>query len=184
MSNNTIPDEYKGIIRKCIKSSEKYLAENNLDYIYLDVNTRANSIDAAGYLTLFLESCGINTIEAFKDTLPGGYCCGIVPPPSVMSGNILTLPSNIRYIGQGAFMESKGFQVADLRGVISIGRYAFTNSSVEQVRFDDSAQYIDDMAFANCNLKVIYLPDDDLFEVMEHKLKKLFIVNEPRIERL
>lgn len=157
---------------------QKQLSMNDLKTFYSDIVfeiavAKDGCKEDVGKLTTFLESCGIDTINALKK-VPMLYCACVTPPDSILKFNNLKFPSHIKEIGAEAFYSSPGFTTLDLRGIETVGPMAFFNTQITEVLINESLKNADRSIFRECKIEWVYLPDNADFEVLSELIRYAF----------
>lgn len=160
-------------IKNVIATGKKFLQKNDLDgfYDYLSVNEDdANTISS---ITRYIEKIGIPTIK-YLSSIPHYYCFDAIVDKYLTASNlindsVLSFPKNIKEIGYYAFSGAEGFYTVDLRNVKILQEGAFEESSVTDIFFGDDFTFISG-SFYDCNIKTIYLPDNDKFELNKESI--------------
>lgn len=149
---NAPPDKV-ATMKRIIEDCKPYLAKNDLVGMYEYLNNSGWSHqcegDKFGYITEFLEDCGIDTVSAVKPAIPPLFCIYADVPKSLLGTTaedigILSFPRYIKEIGRAAFFNSHGFISIDLRGLTKLGYQCFGNlPDVDTIIVDTSIVSLD-----------------------------------------
>ena len=149
-------------IKELIDSGMKYLEYNDLDGFYDYIKSNVSHDADVRTVTEILEDCGIDTVNNFKNGIPYGYLClDDYIPDSLIKGDGIAFPKNIKTIGESAFYcnNHSNLSTVDLTNIEKIGPYAFQESSVETIYLPDPNEIeLDLTVFYLTNLSKIYFP--------------------------
>lgn len=175
----------KNILRDIIERAKPYLAKNQLDEMYDDIDHCNEPFESfhrnfLGYITEFLEDCGINTVSALLSggIIPGCYArminngamhinADLIDNQTFKGNKALHFPPQIKRIGPSAFENNNCFNILDLRGIESIDDFSFAGIGFIDIIINDSLSYIGTGAFDDTFIQNVYCDHRDIDEVKE-----------------
>ena len=164
--------DYKDIM----EGGMKWLEANDLDrfYDYL-VNEKKVSVEV-GYITRFLEECGINTLASLRSgCVPRWFGLGNLPK-SMLTDGCLKFPPNIYFISEDAFAGVR-LECLDLRNIDSVQEGAFISCKFNHIYLSDKAYNYDDGALYSGSAGIIHIPKDMDMEIAKELIARLYAKN-------
>lgn len=159
---SSLDTHHKQVVRKILENGKPYLANNELIGFYAhtkDFVDDDEELKMVGYVTEFIEDCGIDTVRAMlhKGVIPACYSCYAPTPPSLIEDGCLNFRGKVQVIGPRAFLGSEDFEAVDLRGVLATSELSFGACTLDTVITDHSLVSVDLATFAGSDIKEVWV---------------------------
>lgn len=163
-SYKELSNDRKETLTVMLKDGEKFLENNDIVGFYHNLNTvwfDEGEATLFGWVTEFLEDCGIDTVAYLKEEIPAYYSIYAPTPESLMMDGInvgiISFPPHIKKIGTAAFWCHDDFVSIDLEGVEEVGPEAFGMCKADTIIIDEKTKNINEIAFERTPIKhVVY----------------------------
>ena len=171
-----LSNDEKKIMQDILKRGESELETNSLIKFYARMYEFVNHKDDAkyiGHITEFFEECGIDTAGAILHygIIPANYCYDAPVPDKFLDEGELYTHHKIKKICENAFFNSKGFEMADLRGVQVIDYMAFGQTDLNTLTFNDTIISVDKMAFMGTDIKEVWVENGSHIDRVKRALE-------------